>query len=750
MYIKPSFKAFVIFSSIKLFISIFLYTIILEIILFIFLRPNLIILLGILLFSILISLIYLISKIIKFNKEKYNITNDRVKIEYGGIFTSNKSELINKNIIKVSLTLPFFEYKLFKTGSIEISSSSTSSLTRLKLNSIVNPQIIYETLQQNSIGNGKALLKSKLIQKDKPNIIGITLDLLYISLFRVLGIILSIYYILSSQITTDLGENQLVTYVFSALILSSILFSSIKFIFGIIIKFFDIYKREYKLFNNYVYFHDGFLDKNFHFIPIKNISDTSTKQNIIQNILGISNVIASGKGPNNEIVFEQMNNGNEFETNLSNLIKENEEIIINNNSKANDTKKLNSTKYYKQDIPRAIAGFATTIPFFIILPIFFYMIKELFKSFVTKYYITSNTIVEEFKFLQTQKYKFNIDKITSFVITKNLLDKIFNTYTLRFTSFGSSRRIEFKNIDKYSDALLKTKSILEIDNSNNPLNSFITKPDIYSFLIKNLNIIYTTIILVLTFLSYSLLSDQKLLVIPALIFTVLLLAFLVINWFSIKSQKVSFYDNYLLFEKGIIFSEKSYIWYEDIKDIKSKKYPLTNVGDLYFSIAGGQGINEEDQANSFSNHLVIKLTPEIQIQHDILDNILLNDKFTNIPIKEDISTILKPHLFNSIFIFIIIPFLWIFLPFVLIKFIFTSYIISDKRISQLSGLIFKYKKTVLAKKIDFIDTHVLLPNRIFRTGNIVINTAGSLIPEITLQNIGEFERISAELKQKYN
>ncbi|MBP9758498.1 PH domain-containing protein, partial [Candidatus Dojkabacteria bacterium] len=681
---------------------------------------------------------------VKYKKEKYQLSNDRVIIEKGDFFTSNNTELLYKNVVKISLLQPFVENKIFKTGSIEISSSSTSALTKIKLNSIENPKQIFETLQQKLMHSDFILSKSEIVQKEKPNVFGVALNLIFLSIFRVFGILVSLTYVLGSQTSTGGGEDAIPTFIFSAIFLTSILFTSFKFLLGILFQFLDIYYREYLLYRDCIYFHDGFLNKSYHFIPLTNISDTSTKQSFIQNLLGIYNVIASGKGSGNEIIFEQMNNGDKFEDNLNSLIKQNKaKVIDSENDQISEIESLKEV--YKQDTPRALFGLILTIPLFIIIPVFFYVLKEFIKVFATKYYFDSHTIIEDYKFLQNQKYKFNIDKITSFTISKNIIDRIFNTITLHFTSFGSSRAIDFKNISETSNLAEKIKTLLKFNTKSKPLYSINAVSDLYAFLIKNLLTILSFVFIIVCLVALSMILETRLLALAAFMIGSAMIVYFISDWFIIKKQSITFFKDFLIVERGLLASEKIYVWYQDIKDINSIKYPLTTIGDIRLSIAGGQGVDEQEQTNSFSNHISLNVLPNIQNFHDTFDNILQINKFINTPIIENTEIQLKPHLLNSVFIVLIIPFLWFILPFVALKYVFTKYTLTDKRIIQTTGYIFKNKKSVLSSKIDFIDSHVLLLNHTFKTGNIIINTAGSLIPEIILQNIPEFKKISEGL-----
>jgi len=68
--------------------------------------------------------------------------------------------------------------------------------------------------------------------------------------------------------------------------------------------------------------------------------------------------------------------------------------------------------------------------------------------FYTKYKVADNSINEQYKFLSTKNKEFNIQKITAVIMFRSLLDRIFNTCSIKFISIGSSSDITFEHINR--------------------------------------------------------------------------------------------------------------------------------------------------------------------------------------------------------------------------------------------------------------------------------------------------------------
>jgi len=66
-----------------------------------------------------------------------------------------------------------------------------------------------------------------------------------------------------------------------------------------------------------------------------------------------------------------------------------------------------------------------------------------------------------------------------------------------------------------------------------------------------------------------------------------------------------------------------------------------------------------------------------------------------------------------------------------------------------SGVIFKKQKSITFNKVDFINFNQKPINKIFGSGNITVNTTGSSIPELTINNTRDFKKFYKILKEHY-
>jgi membrane protein YdbS with pleckstrin-like domain len=71
----------------------------------------------------------------------------------------------------------------------------------------------------------------------------------------------------------------------------------------------DLSRRKYEVFTDSIYYSEGFLTKNYSFIPMENISDTENEQSFLSKVLGLHDFVISSQGANNKVLFKNMLGG---------------------------------------------------------------------------------------------------------------------------------------------------------------------------------------------------------------------------------------------------------------------------------------------------------------------------------------------------------------------------------------------------------------------------------------------------------
>ena len=733
---------------------------------------------------------------VQYKKENYIFLENKIIHNSGGIFSDNELELIIKNITHVTMRLPYIENKLLKTGNIRIESAG-SGVSEIFLKSIDNPDKMYEYVEKMMQYNGFKLSKSKLIQKERPSSIGVFFEV-FRNLVTILVLIVWFFLEMELGMIGMILNNQL--FLYSLGFLALLIFS------WLIFRFLDLKGRIYIIYSDTITYQEGFLSKNYSFIPIENLSDSTITQTLIDKIFGLYDVKISCQGSKQEILFKNMANGKEMELNIDKLISATSSLIKTRKQRtvnvagmgepiSNFAENKKQTVYksktlridtdftaeYKIDAKRTIVPLLIAFPIcFILFPLMpvwiIVLIQMAIKINSTKYLVKPRSIEEKYNFISSKNKEFTNDKIMSVVFKENFIDKWFNTCSIHFWSIGSSEDIRFVNIKK-SEEMYKSilaKSGISAQDMIYKMNSNFKVMDLFKA-----NLFFTLIfaIIILGSSYFVFVVNPLIAIIPVVI--VVLCIFVIIYKISYyKTSKFTFFKDYIYFTRGIFFKDFYYVLYDNIKDITTVKYPFSWQGSVRFDIAGERIVQEGENQMFVSNHFKINYVEDIDIKDELIDLIFYKrpDSKQLSEIEQNIFSysprtirISKPDAANSLAGWILIGSIFsllvyqfariIFAPFILLLItilIFVawsvkvkSFSIQNYRVVAKSGILYKKQTSIIFNKIDHINFSQGVFNKIFRNGNITVNTTGSSAAELVIRDIPDYKEFYETLKEYY-
>ena len=421
--------------------------------------------------------------------------------------------------------------------------------------------------------------------------------------------------------------------------------------------------------------------------------------------------------------------------------------------------------------------------------------------FATTYYVKSKKIIQEYKFLSNRVIEFSTEKITGMVVKRNFIDKFFGAITIQFNSIGSNQPIVFKNI-KYQKGLINNllakigiyqqEKVHQINADYSFIKDF--KGHFYNyFTFFFFLIVYALILIFINSIIPSEtaqnMKELKSFIIygGAAALGIWFLIIMLIKFYSVlyyKRTRLKFFSDSLSFRKGYLFVEYYYTRFENVKDATTIRYPLSDTGDLKFNLTGellAQSKGNQRSTRLVSNNFVMKFVDKISIKDELLDYILeqeligesIKQKEEEFMKEKDEQAVIsaKPSvaqsvLFPAIFL-IVIDLVLFFIPFffipalvvaviaviiiilIIINVKARTYIVSEDRILEKSGVIFKKQTSIIYDRVDYIEKGQGMGNKIFKTGNVVINTTGSSFAELTINNIQEYLEFYEEIKKRY-
>ena len=758
IYLQPNFYSY-IFLSHKIF-SLFL---ILTGTFFIWFLFHIAFFIWFLFFLIITTIAYIFIKI-SYNKEKYILTDKKIIYHYGTLFSDNSVEIQLSKITQVSAHLWFIEQKLFKTGRLMIKTAGSSS-GKVILKSIDNTMNLYEEIQKRMQKNGFRLKKEKLVQREKPHIIWIFWDTakgLFINIFLVIYIWFAFFSGLEEEnITYDdiynelWGSIDILWYIWFAIVI-------LGFLIYFTLNYFDIKNRIYEIYEDSVFYSEWFLSKNYSFLPLERVSDAENSQWFFSKILWIHDVIISSEWSSNQVYFHNMVNGKKMIENLKYLKKhfsftdriESEVTQAATSKEITQEKVLENQKinlHYNKDFqasykPNMLKVFLVNfwfILFIVTIPIF--IIKMILARFTT-YMVGENTLEYKFEFLNTKYYSFSVDKITQVHFKESLLDKLIGTCSIEISSIGSDVSLIFKDIKKtdtlYKDILSKVWIYFEEST-------------------KDFDIWF----------SFGVWLKSNLANIFLLIITLWIIFIYKKVYFSKKYYKQSIYSYFIESWSGIIFQSKKYAIFDNIKALSALKYPLTSTWTFYFHVSWERKIqygNKQNQYKLIGNTIKVPFVKNVFEFLDSFDQIVHKQEIDNFLITERTQ-----DLWNSIIGFIFLSIL-VFVPFLILSvkenIMFISYIlggiiavifmiiyiyvkskkysIQNSRILASFWIIYKYRKSVLFSKIDFIEKNQWFIHKIFSNGNVKIFTKASGTSDVNIIDVSNHNDLYELLNKK--
>ena len=744
------------------------------------------------------ALFLYISLVVKYKKEKYYFYDDKLIHKGGGLLSDFTIELNIKNITHVTMMLPFIEHNLFGAGFIKIESAGALK-AEIYLRAIVNTEEIYENIIKTMQNNGFQLKREELVAKERPHPLAVFFEV-FAGFFGSLAFMAYVLF-------PEKGESRASIWKFvsehSFLFIGGlglVLFGLLIFFF---FRFLDLRKRIYALYEDTITYSEGFLNKNYSFIPIENLTDSTVMQSIPSRIFGLYDVKVSCQGSGQEILFKNMGNGEAFSKNVTDLMSKINPII-----KAEVQEVQEVIPAVKDDVPEVKAAIRkveldreytdefrmealrTWMPALLSLPLLIVIIPLGILAIIRNIIIIScnvfrvkaDTIEHTFKFLAKKTKEFSIDKVTGIIIKENFMDKWCKTCSILFWSIGAGENIAFSNIKKTEqlrEKILAKKGIIE-QNALHTINSAYSfgnmiKANIYLY------VIYACLLSVAFILSTSIgLLSLAILVVCNIISFI----YRVIYY---KRSKIVFYENHVHFKRGLFFVEEYFVHYDDIKDILTIKYPLSTKGSVKFNVAGELAVKTQYGAHIVSNSFTIRFVDNIKALDELLDAIFYRgasekiiNRFKNnmedTSSKPEYSTkqCLSNHLIFVLPIVILIDVVTIMFAqwlsygaalqgILVVMFAFSaivlgpviivikavSYNIQPYRIYKRSGVIFKKQMSITFNKVDFINFSQGPINKIFNNGNITINTTGSSKPELTIKNIKDFKKFYEIVKGRY-
>lgn len=711
----------------------------------------------------------LVTSLVAYRKERYLIQSSRLVCHRGGLFSDEATELEIRNITHVKIKLPWLRYKLLKVGDVIVETAGSSK--PMVMRAIHDPETIYSGMRERMKSNGYDLTQRQLFHEEKPAFIGVIVECIGL----LVGVIFFCLFFLGGYVVEVLEDSG---FTFEDLaIQGGIGLLLIFLIIFVILRFLDLRRRTYRVFNDIVVYEEGFLTRQNAFIPYENIADSNTKRTFIDQVLGLYDVLISCQGSSSEIKFRRLKNGDSLSDAIDQLVSAAGKKPKPDKKNAPESARKRPSRIEPDLVPDAslrmaeyrINALRLLVPQLFLLPLFPIWVLAMLKSLIllssTRYFVRPGSLRHSYKFLTVDDREFSYDKITGVVIKRNLWDKCFGTMSMKFWSIGSGKALEFAHVHRDQvdlPALMRQVGIPPASDE-----TFDVKARFGFMTWLRAKILGTLFLLFLSAaaIAGALLAEEPL-IFCLLGFPVL---FGIIGLIRAKlyysRQLLRFHEHHVEAEQGVINKSTYYVRYKNVKRTTATRYPGGMEGELKIYVAGEEQIHAQQGKNkgikpmlkqcAFTSGMLQQPSEIGKFLDDILSG-RADPSPTAKPAKPAEILVESPRsagnaltvlLLISILLFPLISLLPITIPLTVLRIKRWRYRVEDFRIVNSHGVLFRSETSVLLDRVDSLRQSQGILNKIFRNGKISVMTAGSSKPDLILIDAPEFQKLHDTIRK---
>ncbi|MES2982029.1 MAG: PH domain-containing protein [Verrucomicrobiota bacterium] len=709
---------------------------------------------------LLVAGVGVISGLATFRKERYQIQATRLVCHRGGLISDEETEFEIRNITHVKIKLPWLRYKFRKVGNVIVETAGTS--VPLVFRCVHDPESIYSEIRERMKANGYDLTQRELLHEEKPALITVVLESLAMFVITSLGCVFAISGMLSDAEIAP--EKPMLIAIFGTVILGSLVF--------IILRFLDIIRRTYRVYNDVVVYEEGFLTRQNAFIPYENISDSDTKRTLLDQILGLYDVQISCQGSSSEIKFRRLKNGVKLSQSIDQIVSFASNKVRPPKLPGQEGQTQLAAKRPRRIEPKTISNLGLLereyrispsrmlVPLILLLPLIPIWIDALIKLTSTRFFIRQNSIRYSYSFLRVDEREFTCDKITGVEIKRNLWDKWFGTMTVKFQSIGASKPIEFMHVPY--DPLEVEMLLCQVGIPKASANPYAVCPkfELMTWLSSKLWAVIAFLMVTAGVASAAVFTQEPyvwFLMVPVAFVAIYALIYAMLYY---PRQRLSFHDHHVQAEQGIISKRFFHVRYKNIKRVTATRYPGGEKGALQIFIAGEEELmpQAKQQASSLSrmkkqSSFTTHMLSDAYESGRLLDDILCGkvDATSEAKPAEPAGIILESsrsvgHAVLKLIIVSVLLFpLILLLPFTILATIITvkcwSYRVDDFRVVWKHGVFFKKITSVLFDRVDSLQKSQGPLNKIFKNGTVSIMSAGSSKADLVIIGSPDYLKI---------
>lgn len=715
---------------------------------------------------------------VAYTKERYEIHADHLVAHTGSIASDARTELDIGNITHVRLRLPWLRHKLYGIGDVRVESAG-SAASEITMQSVTEPEALYQEIQERMRSNGYSLQKSRVLHQESPGVLG-AVSHVGQSAFGLLFGLGFVGFGLVGALADVLLDGDLAILLIPAFFL--IVFGFFAMVLWLVLAFFDMKQRTYTVHEDAVVYTEGFLTRNNAVLPYENIADAAANRTFIDQIVGLYDVKVSCQGSGSEILFRRLAGGEALSQAIGQLVADASgkkaqirKRRVEDPSGASDASNVPRrgralparqrvepeeawTAELRMNPLRAQLGLLPLVP---ALPAWLIAaVTVFFRASNTTFTVGPNSITSSYDFIGSNRLEFAYDKVTGVQISRNPFDELLGTVSIQIWSIGSAMPLDLTHVTEAEvdlPALLRQCGI----DSEAPAQGELSQsfgPTVWA--VQNAGTFVALLVATLVLLPLTLVLGP-LALLPLLLILVSPLPMALLTRARVQRQRVTFHEQHVQLQTGILFRKHVYARYDNIKKVESTRIPLTEQGTLKLYIAGERVVQQQNGKQGGARipySLAARYIEDIQLKNDAVDALMLgliepSEITGSHPQDDDVLLEAKPAVANAVVFPAVIG---LFFPPLLllaavsgVRAAMRRYLIERDRVVVREGILYKRSTSILVHKVDSLQQHQGLLGKTFGNGQVILLTAGSSAPDLIVANVPNYQEVYGIIRQNY-
>lgn len=701
---------------------------------------------------------------VAYTKERYVFFQDHLRAYHGGPLSDSVLELDIRNITHVKLRLPWLRHKLFRVGDVYVESAGSGG-TEVALRSIIEPEEAYAELRALMQQNGYALRQGELLHEEQPAPIGVAVECVGIAAVAFITISTTL-----GGVVADSALPAQLSWIgwFGTALAPFIVIAAVS---GLVLHYLDLRRRTYRVFDDMVVYEEGFLTRDNAFIPFENIADSNTRRTFVDQILGLYDVHVSCQGSGQEIRFRRLARGVHLSGAIDRLIAAAQAAPRpgRSNAQANDTEhaappsaerpprvapELAWTATLKMNLMRSAAPLMLLMP--LVIPWIVAMMAVAIRVSMTTFEVKPGSVKSTYKFLSTIEREFTYDKITGVVFIVTPWDRLFGTVTVQLWSIGAPLPLELSHVRR---AELNEAALLAQLGVPASRPTVTYAPEFGPLVALQANLVpmglFALVLLALVILAAA---QEPGLGVLAVVLVFLAVIHALYSALKYGRERLTLHERHVEAQTGLILRKHYRAAYADIKKTQLTRYPGSTQGTARLFVAGERMVAQQRGQTSGGATVPYSFSMRY-LTHIDTKKVSLDGHLAGRPDTHADAVILraKPSVFaavvrlliGSLIFFPLLLALPITLPLTVLAARRREFQIAGARVLVQEGILYRRQTTVLFSRIDSLRKDQGPLHKMLACGRVVLMTAGSSRPDLSLNDAPQFAALYDEIRRRY-